>query len=1073
MFKLLSKWLKIYQDEINLFLWSALLLFLIRSSAILFNNFAETAFLKRFGVEYLPIILMVNSITTFFIMGLMTGIMGRLRGDRLLSSMLVFCGTTVAALRFAVPLGIDFLYPVLYVLKAQYEILLGLFFWNLANDLFNTRQSKRLFPLLTAGGVIGGVIGSFGTPIIARVIAIDNLMWAYLVTTLLGAAVVRRMGSLFPTLFVSDKKPKKVKSRLSLKEEFKKVLPLIKQSDLVKVLILLTLLPNLVIPIMVYQFNFAIDQAFVTEGGMIRFFGYFRGILNIISFIILLFVGRIFGRWGLPVALMFHPFNYVIAFLAFLLKFDIFSAMYARMSTNILRTTMNNPARAVLMGLFPPEYRSAIRPFLRGTVVRVGTLVGSGLIIVFEGLLHPRFLSIIALIFVSGWIASTMLLKRKYSKILLDLISTNMLDLKSQEEEEVNHIFLDKKIRSQLVEAFLSARGKTCLWYANLIKSLGIDNLDDHILSTIKGQDENTKIGLLALLSPKAGEKAMPILAGLADPDRPDLTTAVVKAAAQLPQEISSDFLKKIFESHENPEIKAQAVIGLYWQDLGTYMGVVDAWISSTRLPEKKAGIISAGGCGNKEYIETLRDILHKEEEESVIALTIHALHLLGAPDKNVLVSPYLAHPSESIRQAALDAVDVSDDNAIRAVIPLLGDPTSDIHDLARSKLHESRYHNPELLIESLAIPNRKVREGIFSLLESLEIKDVDAIRFARSQLERAYRNLAEAEALKIFQEGDERSLLVDHLVQKKNARLETVLRVFATQDGSGQMRIIWRGIFSTDSRQQSNALEALEDSIGGSLSRAMIPLLEDLPPSESLAVGRKNFSIPDFDSDSKLIYRHLLTKHDWVTLVLSLYLMEKQGLQGVDKDAIEDLGQSNNPYIRHMARKIVNGKGTDFPQKETDMEESISIPDRILHLRDIQIFESLSVSELAAIASVTEEVVYPEGTVVIKEGDSGETMYMIITGDVSVIKGQEGGHEIELDRIHEGDYFGEMALFEDQVRSATIRAEDETRLLVLHKREFNEIVREYPQIALHICKELSHRLRKLHEKVRHYETDD
>ena len=151
-------------------------------------------------------------------------------------------------------------------------------------------------------------------------------------------------------------------------------------------------------------------------------------------------------------------------------------------------------------------------------------------------------------------------------------------------------------------------------------------------------------------------------------------------------------------------------------------------------------------------------------------------------------------------------------------------------------------------------------------------------------------------------------------------------------------------------------------------------------------------------------------------------------------------------------------------------MEASISITDKIIHLRAIQIFEELAVSELAAIASVTEAVVCQQGTDVIKEGDKGETMYMIVNGHVSVLKGRAQGQEIELDRMEGGDYFGEMALFEDQVRSATIRAEEETRLLVLHKREFNEIVREYPQIALHICRELSHRLRKLHEKVQQYE---
>jgi len=85
MLKHLGKWLKIYQDEIGLFLWSALVLFLIRSSNILFNNFAETAFLKRFGVEYLPYVTAVNSVATFLIMGFLTGFMVRIPGNRLLS----------------------------------------------------------------------------------------------------------------------------------------------------------------------------------------------------------------------------------------------------------------------------------------------------------------------------------------------------------------------------------------------------------------------------------------------------------------------------------------------------------------------------------------------------------------------------------------------------------------------------------------------------------------------------------------------------------------------------------------------------------------------------------------------------------------------------------------------------------------------------------------------------------------------------------------------------------------------------------------------------------------------------
>jgi CRP-like cAMP-binding protein len=58
------------------------------------------------------------------------------------------------------------------------------------------------------------------------------------------------------------------------------------------------------------------------------------------------------------------------------------------------------------------------------------------------------------------------------------------------------------------------------------------------------------------------------------------------------------------------------------------------------------------------------------------------------------------------------------------------------------------------------------------------------------------------------------------------------------------------------------------------------------------------------------------------------------------------------------------------------------------------------------------------------------------------------------------------MALFGDDLRSATIRVTQPSRFLTLSKQELQEIVREYPQIALHVCKVLSGRIRRLHGKI-------
>lgn len=1071
MTKLVTRVFDVYEEEVALFLWSALLLFVIRGADILFNNVAETAFLKRYGVQYLPIVYMINAVSTFFIMGALTGIMARMPDSRLLNIMLVGSGVFVAAMRFLIPLGIDLIYPVLFILKSQLEVLLALVFWNMANDLFNTRQSKRLFPLITAGGVIGAILGSFATSPLAKLIRMDNLLLAYLGVCLIGAVVVRRMVRLYPVLLVPESGPKakgKGKKRSSMLDEFKKVGPLLRESTLLKVLIVLTLMPNIVIPLMNYQFNFAVNDAYATEGGMIKFFAFFRGFLNIISLVILLFVGKIYGKWGLPVALMIHPFNYLLAFFAFLLRFDIFSAMYARISTNVFRTTVNNPARAVLMGLFPPAHRAIARPFLRGTVVRIGTLLGSGAIMLVEGVFHPRYLSVVGIVAVSVWLAYDFVLKRKYSKILLDLISKNMVDLKSLEEKDLGQVFRDRRMQGQLIEGLLGSRGEEALWYAQLLRTQGLQDLDRHLLAAIRNADEETRLNLLPLLSPEAAREALPVFREIADPERPELMACLARTANRLGRETGEAFAREIRSQAMGPDVKAYVLVGLYGEDPERSRETIASWLDSGDLENRRAGIVAAGESGEKAFVPRLRGLLDSGVQEVCLPLLFRSLRHLEDPDLNALVKRYFSHASEEVRRAALEAFELRDEDGLRGVIALMGDPAEAVAKQAVEKIAQAPFQNPLILVESLNTPRRAVREGLFELLETLDVKGVDVYRFARKQIEESYVRLAEAHALKDLPPSPVRDLLMDHLLEDSHVGRETLLRVLSAQDASGQMRIIWRGISSSDPRQRSNSIEALDDVVDATLAKVMVPLIEDMPQEDRLKIGARHFQLPDFHGRPEGIVPHLLTHQDWVTALLTLTLVPLQGEGKSPGEAVAAFLHAENPHVRRLASQIMAPEHSDPSKREQSMEKEISIPDRILRLKKITIFEGLSVSELAAIASVAEEMEYEPGSTIIKEGDRGDTMFLIIGGDVSVIKeaGKEGAKEVELARIGVGNAFGEMALFEDSTRSATIRAVTQTRLLVLDKREFTEIVREYPQIALHICKVLSGRIRELHDKV-------
>ncbi|MBW1789626.1 MAG: cyclic nucleotide-binding domain-containing protein, partial [Deltaproteobacteria bacterium] len=632
----------------------------------------------------------------------------------------------------------------------------------------------------------------------------------------------------------------------------------------------------------------------------------------------------------------------------------------------------------------------------------------------------------------------------------------------------------DKGVRTRLVDGFLSSSGSECLWYARLLKSLNVPDLDGLIFKVLRDQDDVTRLGLLELLSDRADEEGAKVLRGLADTENPRLLSGLVRAAGCLSPADHSAFARDIFESTSDTEVRANAVSCLFQTDPDRYRELIRGWLNSEDAREQNAGVLAAGGSGDWSFMPRLEEMLLEDREGVLIPAILGALRQFSPPGINATVLPYFSHAQESVRLAALDAFTIGDDRELSAVIGLVGDPSEEVHELAKTKILEAEHQNIQLLVKSLGIPRRRLREGLFELLEASDIRDLDVFRFARFHLEKAYGYHGIIDAVRRLPESPARDLLIDHMEQRRSLRLENILRVLVAQDRSGNMRIIWRGLSSADARQRSNSFEALEDSLDASLARILMPLIENLSASESLAVGRKHFQLPKLDGGDVVLLDHLLSKENWVTLVLVLDLIARQGLSGINRRRVTELSVSENPHVALLAGMVVRRLDPSSPgQKEQEMESEISVTDRILHLRRIRIFEALSVNELAAIASVTEESVFEAEKTVFREGDPGDTLYMIVDGEVSIIKehdDEEGCGEIELARIGSGDYFGEMALFEDVGRSATIRTTRETRVLVLYKREFTEIVREYPEIAIHICRVLSQRIRRQDLKIEGYE---
>jgi len=142
---------------------------------------------------------------------------------------------------------------------------------------------------------------------------------------------------------------------------------------------------------------------------------------------------------------------------------------------------------------------------------------------------------------------------------------------------------------------------------------------------------------------------------------------------------------------------------------------------------------------------------------------------------------------------------------------------------------------------------------------------------------------------------------------------------------------------------------------------------------------------------------------------------------------------------------------------------------EKILFLKRISIFKSLSSQELRMIAEVVSEEEFAAGEVLFQEGQLGDCMYLVVEGKVAIFTGTPP--KIKTLAVFEtGDFFGEMGLYDDKPRAASAMARDASRLLVLRKNDFCELISEYPEVALGIMKELNQRLRDTNMKLRSFE---
>lgn len=134
--------------------------------------------------------------------------------------------------------------------------------------------------------------------------------------------------------------------------------------------------------------------------------------------------------------------------------------------------------------------------------------------------------------------------------------------------------------------------------------------------------------------------------------------------------------------------------------------------------------------------------------------------------------------------------------------------------------------------------------------------------------------------------------------------------------------------------------------------------------------------------------------------------------------------------------------------------------------LMGVQIFAGLGTAELSALSRRLRRCFFYKGETLFTKGQHGSEMYLIKSGLVRVFSADEHGQEISLALLSAGDFLGEMAVLDDQPRSASAVAMEDTEVLSLSRQDFKSELAANPQIANEVIRALVRRLRQADELV-------
>ncbi|HET9312280.1 MAG TPA: HEAT repeat domain-containing protein, partial [Actinomycetota bacterium] len=390
--------------------------FVVSAGLMIGQSGIEALFFARYGVEKLPVMYLVLGGTMFLTtigFGVLLSRFGRGRACLVVP---VAIAVLAAAGRVGLAADLAWITQALWLLQGAGYFLLGLAVWGLAGIVTDTRQAKRFFPLIGAGGVLGYVIGGLVTKPLASWIGTPNLLLVWIATLIATSA----LGALLLAGHGRPHRERIGRDRAGPIEELRLGLSYVRRSALLRWLALASVLFSLLFFSLYLPFSRAATLRYPEPDELAGFFGLFFGLSTGAAFLISMFLtNRLLSRFGVPTVMLVLPVLYAVAFGTLAIDASFVALAIFRFAQVAWLQGGASSSWEAVINTVPPDRRDRTRAFLYGGPTQVGTVLAGVIALIGERAFSPAVLYGIGLVAAILAIVAMLGVRRAYPRELV------------------------------------------------------------------------------------------------------------------------------------------------------------------------------------------------------------------------------------------------------------------------------------------------------------------------------------------------------------------------------------------------------------------------------------------------------------------------------------------------------------------------------------------------------------------------------------------------------------------------------------------------------------------------------